>query len=214
MAFDGDSGVSTTALRRRQRPVCGRAAFTLIELLLVVAIGLIAAGIAVPLFSRAFQGSQLRAAARQLVMTAKYARSMAILRQHYMAILFDKGKSTVEVVAIEDRRALAFRDRFLSDRGEAGVAGSSAGDEAVAAGSGAQQRPAIRVELAKALPQDIRIARFSTRASGRTIEDVHFVNVFPNGMSEGFEIELVDKSGKRARVRVDGLSGNAKVEFL
>jgi prepilin-type N-terminal cleavage/methylation domain-containing protein len=174
---------------------------TLIELLLVVAIALIAAGIAVPLFARSFQGSQLRAAARHVVMTAKYSRSMAVLRQQYMAILFDKVAGSIEVVSIADRRALAARNRFLAER-----AAPEGSDEASAA-------PAIRSELRRPLPADVKIVSFNTRAANRGLEDIYWVNYFPNGMSEGFEIELQDKAGKRARVRVDGLSGDATVAF-
>lgn len=178
-----------------------RTGFTLIELLLVVAIALIAAGISVPLFSRSFQGSQLRAATRQVAMTAKYARSMAVLRQQYMAILFDKVAGSVEVVSITDRRALAGRNRFMAERG------------ATDGNAEAEAAPTIRSELRKALPADVSITSFSTRAENRSLEDVFWVNIFPNGMGEGFEIELQDKAGKRARVRVDGLSGDATVTF-
>lgn len=177
-----------------------RRGFTLVELLLVVAIALIAAGIAVPLFSRSFQGSQLRSAARQVVMTAKYARSMSVLRQQYMAILFDKQAGSIEVVSIADRRALAARDRFLDGQAENTAEETSA-------------KP-IRSEIRKPLPSDIKIASFSTRANDRAIEDIYWVNYYPNGMAEGFTLELEDRLGKRARVRIDGISGDAKVEFL
>ncbi len=176
-----------------------RAGFTLIELLMVVAIALIAAGIAVPLFARSFQGSQLRAATRHVVMTAKYTRSMSVLRQQYMAVLFDKAAGSIEVVSIADRRAMAGRNRFMAERG--------------ATEAEADAAPAIRSELRKPLPADVKLVSFSTRAGDRSLDDMYWVNFFPNGMSEGFELELEDKAGKRARVRVDGLSGDATVSF-
>lgn len=178
--------------------------FTLIELLLVVAIALIASGIAVPLFSRSFQGSQLRSATRQVVMTAKYARSMSVLKQRYMAVLFDKVSGAVEVVSLADRAALAGRDRFLSDR-----AAPQAAEEGVEAAAAT-----ITSELRKNLPADVKVSAFETSASGQVLQDMYWVNYFPNGMSEGFVIVLEDKAGKRARVTVDGLSGDAEVEFL
>ncbi|MCS6772407.1 MAG: prepilin-type N-terminal cleavage/methylation domain-containing protein [Kiritimatiellae bacterium] len=203
----GAERAADRSLRRSKQgsvPAGGRAAFTLIELLLVVAIALIAAGIAVPLFARSFQGSQLRTAARHIVMSAKYARSMSVLRQQYMAILFDKASGQIEVVSFADRRALAARDNFVNTpvAGEDGKDGKS------------EVAPAIRSELRKSLPADISIASFTTRTGARSLQDIYWVNYFPNGMAEGFEIELVDKLGKRARLRVDGLSGDAKVEFL
>lgn len=174
--------------------------FTLIELLLVVAISLIAAGIAVPLFSKSFQGSQLRAAARAVVMSVKYTRSMSVLKQHYMAILFDRVSGSIEVVSMADRASLSGASRFLSDRSEA-----NAGDEAA---------PSITSDLRRPLPADVKIAGFEASSRGQVLNDIYWVNFFPNGMSEGFVIELQDKAGKRARIKVEGISGDTTVEFL
>lgn len=175
--------------------------FTLIELLLVVAISLIAAGIAVPLFSRSFQGSQLRAATRSIVMGVKYTRSMSVLKQHYMAILFDRVSGSMEIVSMADRASLIGRDRFLSDRADAATAGEKAASP-------------ITSEMRKPLPSDVKIVGFESTASKQVLGDIYWVNFYPNGMGEGFVIELEDKVGKRARIRVDGLSGDSKVEFL
>lgn len=177
--------------------------FTLIELLLVVAISLIAAGIAVPLFSKSFQGSQLRAAARAVVMSVKYTRSMSVLKQHYMAILFDRVSGSIEVVSMADRASLAGTSRFLSDRSEATDLGETAASAA-----------AITSELRKPLPADVKISGFESSVKGQALNDIYWVNFFPNGMSEGFVIELQDKAGKRARIKVEGISGDTTVEFL
>lgn len=188
--------------RRADSSFGGRTSgFTLIELLLVVAISLIAAGIAVPLFSRSFQGSQLRAATRSIVMGVKYTRSMSVLKQHYMAILFDRVSGSMEIVSMADRASLIGRDRFLSDRADA-----AATDEKAAS--------PITSEMRKPLPSDVKIVGFESTASKQVLGDIHWVNFYPNGMGEGFVIELEDKVGKRARIRVDGLSGDSKVEFL
>ena len=178
-----------------------RSAFTLIELLLVVAISLIAVGIAVPMFAKSFQGSQLRTAARNVVMSVKYTRSMAVLKQHYMAILFDRVAGSLEVVSLADRAALAQRSQFISERGEGGAAAESG-------------PPPIRSDLRKPLPKDIKIVSFESAVAGRALDDVYWVNFFPNGMGEGFVVELEDKAGKRVRIRVEGISGSAEVEFL
>lgn len=55
--------------------------FTLIEIMLVVVIVLIAAGVAVPMMSGSSNAAQMRDAVRGTIRTARYARSMAILRQ-------------------------------------------------------------------------------------------------------------------------------------
>ncbi|MCZ7591805.1 MAG: prepilin-type N-terminal cleavage/methylation domain-containing protein [Kiritimatiellae bacterium] len=193
----------TNQANARRVPSSFRArGFTLIELLLVVAISLIAAGIAVPLFSKSFQGSQLRAAARAVVMSVKYTRSMTVLKQHYMAILFDRVSGSIEIVSMADRASLAGTSRFLADRSEANV------------GNEASTAAAITSELRKPLPADVKISAFEASSKGQALNDIYWVNFFPNGMSEGFVIELQDKAGKRARIEVEGISGDTSVEFL
>jgi type II secretion system protein H len=62
--------------------------FTLIEILLVVVIILIATTIAVPRFSGTLKSTQMTTAVRSTIRTARYARSMAILRQEICTLRF------------------------------------------------------------------------------------------------------------------------------
>jgi prepilin-type N-terminal cleavage/methylation domain-containing protein len=129
-------GMTNVEWRPRFRSSFGirHSAFSMIELLLVVAISLIAAGIAIPLFARSFQGSQLRTSARSVVMAAKYARSMAVLQQKQMAILFDRVTGALEIVSIADRQALSLRNDFLDGRS------SRAADQLLESGAGEEGR--------------------------------------------------------------------------
>ncbi len=77
----------------------GRAAFSLMELLLVVVIMGIAAGIAAPALMRSISGNRLRTAGRALVTSARYARSMSILHQVPVAIRFDLDRGGIEVAS-------------------------------------------------------------------------------------------------------------------
>jgi prepilin-type N-terminal cleavage/methylation domain-containing protein len=64
-------------------------AFTLIELILVIAIISVVTAITLPNLVSSMRGNRLRAASRAVVMAGRYARSMAVLKQEEMAVVFD-----------------------------------------------------------------------------------------------------------------------------
>jgi len=69
--------------------------FTLIEVMLVVVIVLIAAGISVPLFKKTFQSTQMTDAVRSTVRIARYARNVAILKQQTCTLSFETNRLTL-----------------------------------------------------------------------------------------------------------------------
>ena len=75
------------------------ASFTLIEVLLVIVVMGIAAAIAMPSFVRSIQGQRLSTAARTLTTVARYARSMAVLKQNDLALTFNLANGQVDLVA-------------------------------------------------------------------------------------------------------------------
>ena len=66
--------------------------FTLIEVMLVVVIILIAAGVAVPKFKGTFKSTQMTDATRSTVRIARYARSMSILKQQTCTLQFETNR--------------------------------------------------------------------------------------------------------------------------
>ena len=71
--------------------------FSLIELILVMAVIAIASVVVVPQFFRSMRGNRLRSAARSVIVSGRYARSMALLKQQVMVMEFDIPGSTVTV---------------------------------------------------------------------------------------------------------------------
>ncbi len=69
----------------------------MLELILVAAILGVLAAVTVPGFVQSIRGNRLRTAARRVVSSGRYARSMAVLKQRRMGIFFDLKESTVVV---------------------------------------------------------------------------------------------------------------------
>ncbi len=74
-----------------------RTAFTLIEVLLVIAIMAIVTAVTLPSFVQSIRGNRLRTAARMVTMAGRYARSMAVLRQQEMLLEFNLSAGTFTV---------------------------------------------------------------------------------------------------------------------
>jgi len=66
--------------------------FTLIEVMLVVVIILIIAGVAVPKFKGTFKSTQMNDAVRSTVRITRYARSLAILQQETCTLRFETNR--------------------------------------------------------------------------------------------------------------------------
>jgi prepilin-type N-terminal cleavage/methylation domain-containing protein len=66
--------------------------FTLIEVMLVVVIIAITAGVAIPKFKGTFKSAQMTDAARSTVRMARYARSLALLKQEPCTLSFASNR--------------------------------------------------------------------------------------------------------------------------
>ena len=184
----------------------GRGGFTLLELLLVVAIMLIAAGLSIPSFMRSYRGAALRTSARAVVMSHRYARAMAVLKQTDVAILFDSKKNTMEIVSVTSASE-DDRNMFLDARdGQTGV--QQVDDQAAPAAAGP-----VSTEHVRALEQGVRIGRFESPKVVREKDGLYWVRYYSSGMCDEYSVELVDEYNKSATVKVDSISGKAKVEY-
>ncbi|MFH0954390.1 MAG: prepilin-type N-terminal cleavage/methylation domain-containing protein [Verrucomicrobiota bacterium] len=184
--------------------------FTLIELLLVIVITLLASALAVPSFIRSYRGAKLRTSARAVVMSHRYARGMAVLKQVPVAILFDVEKQELEIVSVAAATP-DDRQMFLDQRAE------RTGVESVDKAAGEEQAKAapsaVSSELIRPLAEGVKIADFESGKAEQEIKGIYWVNYQPNGMCDPYTVTLRDEYNKQATVTVDPLSGKAKVEY-
>jgi type II secretion system protein H len=197
-----------------QQPVSRRrsaAGFTLIELLLVIVIMMLAAAMAVPSFIRSYRGAKLRTSARSVVMSHRYARGMAVLKQVEVAVLYDAKKNTIEIVSVTDPKAARNHGNVSEARAQ------QAEDAAKAAGDGtpppAQTAGGVLSELVRPLAEGVHISHFESSKVEQEKDGIYWVNYYRNGMCDPYSIEIEDEYHKSATVTVDPLSGKAKVEY-
>ncbi len=73
--------------------------FTMIELLLVVVIIGIALGVSMPSMVSSIQAQRLKSAARTMVTVARYARSMAVLKQTDLTLSFNFASGQIDLTS-------------------------------------------------------------------------------------------------------------------
>jgi prepilin-type N-terminal cleavage/methylation domain-containing protein len=185
-----------------------RRGFTLIEILVVIVIMALAAGIALPGFVRGMKGAQLRTASRTVIMAHKYARSTSVLRQVPMALLLDREASELEIIEMKAPPGAEARDKFLDSRqtrASDAVLGTEAPVEEAA--------PTITTELVRKLGREVKIESFISELGGQEFRGVYWIMYHPNGMSDGFELVLSDKSSRKVTIISDAISGKVEVDF-
>lgn len=176
----------------RRKPLKSRSGFTLIEIILVVLIIGMTTAFAIPSFVRSYQGAKLRTSARSVVMAHRYARSVAVLQQKQVRIYFYQDQGRLEVVSLTPDDPTGDVPTLPEDNPSG----------------------AVHEELRKSMEQGVRILEFEMDRESQNDQDSSWVNYYPNGMSDAYALRLMDEGDRSLMIRIEPLSGKAKVGDL
>jgi type II secretion system protein H len=180
-----------------------RQGFTLIEVVLVIAIIGIVSALTLPAMVGSIKGNRLKTASRSVVAAGKYARSLAVMRQQEMllGLDLDRGEITVHSYSYSGPET-AYQPVVIEDQEDVDSAFPEKSDSLAPAGGVTIHE----AELVRNLDRvDIQVVE---------IDNKHFFDqgqckiiYFPNGQCEPYSVRLVDSSGAVMIIRVDHLSG-------
>jgi prepilin-type N-terminal cleavage/methylation domain-containing protein len=183
-----------------------RRGFTLIEVILVVVISLILMGVSLPYFAHAYKGSKLRTSARTVSRMARYARSMAIMREKTMSVVLNP--ETMEIylgaeIATSTNTADGEIDQDILKR--LGYVDGEPEDEGYI----------VEKELHRFLPEGLEVRDFEKNWNDEddAHSEQHIVRYYSDGQSEWFILEVQDTRGSAVKMESDPISGKIISEF-
>ncbi len=182
----------------RARRLPARFAFTLVEVLLVLAILGITTVVTMPYLVKSIRGNRLRVAANSVVRAGRYARSMAILGNREMVLSFDTAKATLQVAPYRSPQAAQPDARATSPQPP------TPSTDPVSPQDGASSAaPPITItrELDGVRIESVQIANRSGASGG-----IVAVLYRSNGRCTPYEVRLVDERDAAIRITVDALS--------
>ncbi len=174
--------------------------FTLLEILLVVLVIGISASAILPAALDSVEGIRLRSATREVISMNKYARSRAVLDRKPVALLYDRGRGMVELAQ------LPAQDTALGPFLDTPAARMFEPDEFTGDTAAGGVKSLVRKKLAS----------FVVVASVdglEEVDDTFYAIYYPSGMCDAHSITLRDNRGDTARIRVNGMTGDIKLEM-
>ncbi len=184
----------------------GRSGFTLVEILMVLAIMGIMTVVAMPSLVKSIRGNRLRVGTRTIVMAANYARTSAILRNQEMKVTLDKENNQVSVEPLRSAAPSLPSDQIFKTDTPAPIS-----------------EPALNPDtapepLASATPfanitrklDAVQIESVSVEGSKSSAKGDATIIYQSNGRCTPFEVSVVDEFGSSMNVAVDAI-GSIKV---
>ena len=188
-------------------------AFTLIELLLVLAIIGVIAAVTVPNIARSMRGSRRRTASRIVVMAGRYARSMAILQQKDVTLSFNVENASVSVALAGNKQPKDTKedekDNEESDVSALGLYEETSldSDEPDTPALSSAGLPPIERKL-----EHISIVSVEVDGEGEQENGDYAITYFSNGRCYPYNVELADGDGGIISIEVDAF-GSAKTKL-
>lgn len=184
-----------------------RLGFTLVEILMVLAIMGIMMLVTMPSLVKSIRGNRLRVGTRTIVMAANYARTSAILRNQEMKLTIDKESNRVSVDPLRSAAPTLPDDQIFKTDNPAPITAPSPDLDAPAeAAAHAAPFSPISRKLDAVQIDSFTVDGKKSGAKG----EVATVIYQSNGRCDPFEVNVIDEFGSRMAISVDAI-GSIKV---
>lgn len=170
-------------------PLQRTAAFTLIELMVVIGMILIMFTVGIPTFAKAHNQKPMKVATEQLMEVLSTARAQAIVRGVTVELHMDPQEYTFNVVATGQSTEL---------------------DQRIEGGSRATQKGRYSMKL----PGDVGIELLDVNYVPFIEEDHAVLKFYSNGTSEEFVVVIRSVSGEFRKIAVEPITARADYEIL
>ena len=189
-------------------PHSRRPGFTLVEILMVLAIMGIMTVVTMPSLVKSIRGNRLRVGTRTIVMAANYARTSAILRNQEMKLTLDKGNNQVSVDPLRSAAPALPGDQIFQTEPSTPLTGTPPPDPDAPAETGTSAAPFTSI-IRKL--DAVQIESFSVEGKKDSLKgDAATILYQSNGRCTPFEARVVDEFGSGMVITVDAI-GSVKV---
>ena len=185
-------------------PVSSKLGITLLEILLVLIIIVIVAGITFPNISGSYGNTKLIAVANNIERLSRYARGNAILREKNMTLVIDTEKRLIFVG--EEKNILMDEDRKINNLEII---------ERLGYISDTNLTVDVEKEIFRPLPDGLKITYIEINQEQLSIDEIFYqIQFYSNGQCELFRIILSNNKTKSIEIYSDNVSGKVASKFL
>ena len=185
-------------------PVSSKLGITLLEILLVLVIIVIVAGITFPNISGSYGNTKLITVANNIERLSRYARGNAILREKNMTLVIDTEKRLIFVG--EEKNILMDEDREINNLEII---------ERLGYISDTNLTVDVEKEIFRSLPDGLKITDVEINQEQLSIDEIFYqIQFYSNGQCELFRIILSNNKSKSIEIYSDNVSGKVTSKFF
>ena len=185
-------------------PVSSKLGITLLEILLVLVIIVIVAGITFPNISGSYGNTKLITVANNIERLSRYARGNAILREKNMTLVIDTEKRLIFVG--EEKNILMDEDREINNLEII---------ERLGYISDTNLTVDVEKEIFRSLPDGLKITDIEINQEQLSIDEIFYqIQFYSNGQCELFRIILSNNKTKSIEIYSDNVSGKVASKFI
>ena len=184
-------------------PVSSKLGITLLEILLVLVIIVIVAGITFPNISGSYGNTKLITVANNIERLSRYARGNAILREKNMTLVIDTEK---RLIFVGEKNILIDEDSEINNLEII---------ERLGYISNTNLTVDVEKEIFRSLPDGLKITYVEINQEQLSIDEIFYqIQFYSNGQCELFRIILSNNKTKSIEIYSDNVSGKVASKFV